>query len=253
MGVGAGYSVKSELDNIRVNNIELDNQHEHYGTSVIACNCDIDCDATIKNASSYYEGADINITTPCKITYIEVQLFYKQDIESIFGVEDADEIDIANFNKDAFIDYLESLFYNGVISETGIGMGYIHTKYNGQIANRKDYGKEYPTELISLEATISDTDIINYVDKVVTGEDLSTTYSVFLDDDISNEFEEEDEAIDYAKELYEEGDGDIKVVMEVFREDFEGNWDLDYDEVVWSSTRYEEEILGDLGEDDEEY
>lgn len=249
-GAGAGYSVKSELSNIKINNLELANNEEYMGTSVVSCNCDIDCDAKILNASSYYEGCDINVSVPCKITYIEVQLFYKQDIQDIFRVDDIDDIDLNNFNKESFEDYLSSLFYNGIIIETGIGSGYIHSKYNGEIANRDDSGKEYPSELISLDATISDEKMIEYIDRVVQGDNRSTSYDVYVNGEPEDSFDDESEAKKYAMDMYESSDEEIEVVMLSWIEDYDGNWNVEYQESIWSSTKYEEQFLDEYDDED---
>lgn len=263
MGAGAGYTIDGKVSEFKVNSITPKSiKWYNHSYSSIICDCDIDAIAEINNASSYYEGADINSETPCKVTQIEVFLNFgysnsqDSDILAIFNIEDdsieyeddfvelVENFDLANINIDALSEYAK--WYGYEKFKTLIGAGWIHHTFDGYIINDDTDNQTDGGEIDILLARLTNEQMITYIDRVVTGEDLSTEYCVYVNDEVDDaEFTDEKEAREYAMKLYEESDDDIRVVMEVFREDINGDWDCDYTETIWSSSQYEAEILSE--------
>lgn len=217
-GAGAGYTVKGKINydsiNIKSFNIVSDEN------DVAEVDCDIDAKLDDVTFESYYYGDRVE-EADVHISHITLD---KQYLEP----EDED------INETTIRDALDGLTVDPLI-----GGGWTHTTFDGELdcdENHTD-GNSYSTlTVIGAQMDIVDTNLIDFINKAVQGENIVTEYSVWKDDDMLESFDNEDSAIEYAKEK-----GADKVQTSNFRYDFYENWeDLDDDEVIWTSDELDE-------------
>ena len=136
------------------------------------------------------------------------------------------------------LEYIKNCIVGARVESSHVyGGGYIHSKFDGTICEvdeilNNSYSDEFGevcTELFAMDATIRDTDIIEYVDKAVTGDNYYDRYEVMVDGDCIEDFETESEAIEYAKK---DPDAD-EVVRVSYHEMFNGDLDIEESETVW--------------------
>lgn len=181
-GPGAGYSVKGKVTN--VHNVEVisdvESESEYYSNTLMAA---AECDIVGVSASSYYNGRDIVDGAPIPAK-LEIKLDY--DKEEYYG--DATRVVEAlgdDFEFDAML-----------------GGGWAHSTFTGVIEGDYHYVENapYSTDILNFSIKIENENVIKDIDKAVTGEDWVDQYDVIdTDGDIVDSFDNEDEAIDYAK------------------------------------------------------
>ena len=181
-GPGAGYSVKGTVTNIHNVQVvsDVESKSEYFSNTVTAT---AECDIIDVNASSYYYGRDIVGGSPIPAK-LEIKLDYDKD-EFNNGATQVVEALGDDFEFDA-----------------GIGGGWVHSTFDGVIEG--DYhdveNSPYSTDILNFTITIENKNVIEDIDKAVTGEDWVDNYDVIdTDGDIIDSFETEDEAIDFAK------------------------------------------------------
>ena len=182
-GPGAGYSVKGKVTN--VHNVEVisdvESTSEYYSNTLMAT---AECDIVGVSASSYYNGRDIvgGAPIPAKL---EIKLDYDKD--EYYG--DATKV-------------VEALGDDFEFDAT-LGGGWGHVTFTGVIeGDYHDVADEpYSTDILNFSIKIENENVIKDIDKAVTGEDWVDQYDVIdTDGDIIDSFDNEDEAIDYAKD-----------------------------------------------------
>ena len=182
-GAGAGYEIT--WDSIVIDRV---NSYERVSgknrNNLVEFECDIDC--TVKNveAESYMYGTSRydKINAKAKITRVFL---------NFEGFED-DEIDVDKTSFDYAVDQLIEYSDNSFM----YGGGWVHSTYDGTISEidtRKNWEQ--------FDAKIVDKDVIDYIDKAVSGDNIFDIYEVFVDNEVWNDFSTEKEAIDYANKL----------------------------------------------------
>lgn len=209
-GPGAGYTISGEIKNIKINSFE----YQIINETEIDVDCDIDAELFDCEFYSYYYGGDID-SVPIKITRLHLETFVDE-----ISTRDIDEYDI----RDTLI---------GVKIKALLGGGWSHSTFDGEVTTDdiKDnsYGDFY---IVEMDFYIPNKTIVNYIDRVVTGDTYANIYTVYdyNDNIIYDEAETEYEAIKYA-----EAHDDASYIVRIeFLESPDGEWDFTGDdEVVW--------------------
>lgn len=194
-GAGAGYTVKGTIDytTIKINNYNVvsTSEPDKYGEVVAEIDCDIDVGLTDVSAESYYYGGEIEgDPIPAKITHLSlnVQRIYSEETEDY----ELGEIDEGNIE-----DSLNDLTVYPVI-----GGGWSHLTFNGDLScdyNEMDMNIYSDLTVQAIDMVITNQDVIGIIDDLVRGENNSQYTVRDVDGDILEEFDDEDEAIEWAK------------------------------------------------------
>lgn len=162
---------------------------------------------------TYYDGERLEKECPCEIEFtLEDDSLNLEDSINEYGIEDV----------------LTSLEYD---QEAQIGGGWTRSTFDGTFSiDCWDYDTSG-----SFAITITDAEFVSYMDKAAHGDNVYTDYEVFVDDEPTEDvFDNQSDAIKKAEE-YDTGDNEVAVRMAVWREDFNGDADLDYAETVWTN------------------
>ncbi len=241
-GAGASYTIESEILSVgKVNSLKVKSYDISYNTVIV--DCDIDATCLIKSAYSYSEGGEVNAEASCKITSFEYQFYYTNDLEELFGIHEDEVEDFLTNHSEAEIiksintEYLLSEFkgsVEGLDVKCRYGGGWSHSKYDGTVSDLNSKFESY--NLIELDARIEDSQILNFIDRLVTGETKITTYVVRMSGDVVETYENSQTCISMAKEIARENPGmDIEALEEFEEMDIEGNVEFIDSEVLWSN------------------
>ncbi|MCM1286652.1 MAG: hypothetical protein NC227_10930 [Bacteroides sp.] len=173
----------------------------------------------IERIGTYYDGGTVNESLACNIDFVletdDVEAL-NDDIEE-FGVEDI--ISCLDYDKKALI----------------VG-GWTRSTFDGTFSFEcwdMSLGG-------TLTVTLTDSEYVQYLDRVAHGEDIFTEYEVYINDNPQGTiYEDLDEAIKSAEQYIDDETG-VYVVRSDYREFYNGDADLVYDEVVWTNL-YDEE------------
>lgn len=178
----------------------------------------------VERIGTYYDGGTVNESLACNIDF---------DLET----EDIDELndDIDEFGVE---DILSGLDYD---KKALIGGGWTHSTFDGTFSFEC-----WDTALGgTLTVTLTDSDYVQYLDRVAHGEDIFTEYEVYINDNPQGTvYEDMDDAIKSA-EQYIDDEPDVYVVRMDYRESYDGDADLVYDEVVWKNPYAEDDYYDD--------
>lgn len=269
-GPGAGYTVKASVSAHNINSLEItnidydeDEIFSYNGTFTIDADCDID--ATVENiyAESYYYDAEINESVPGKITKFRAEISFRDLRDYGDGIEgyltqteEGDEIItkenilayLNEYQKDLHDLIIGTLFYEAK-STVSIGGGYIRTDWDGTLARMSDEysfdGESYYwSEPIAADIKVIDEEAISYVNKAVYGDNITTSYTVYDEnDDILEDFADKDEAIEYSKKH------PYSSVHEItWREYYNGDTDFIDHEVIYTNGSRPEGVDDDVDE-----
>lgn len=269
-GPGAGYTVKASVSAHNINSLEItnidyneDEIFSYNGTFTIDADCDID--ATVENiyAESYYYDAEINESVPGKITKFRAEISFRDLRDYGDGIEgyltqteEGDEIItkenilayLNEYQKDLHDLIIGTLFYEAK-STVSIGGGYIRTDWDGTLARMSDEysfdGESYYwSEPITADIKVIDEEAISYVNKAVYGDNITTSYTVYDEnDDILEDFVDKDEAIEYSKKH------PYSSVHEItWREYYNGDTDSIDHEVIYTNGSRPEGVDDDVDE-----
>lgn len=269
-GPGAGYTVKASVSAHNINSLEItnidydeDEIFSYNGTFTIDADCDID--ATVENiyAESYYYDAEINESVPGKITKFRAEISFRDLRDYGDGIEgyltqteEGDEIItkenilayLNEYQKDLHDLIIGTLFYEAK-STVSIGGGYIRTDWDGTLARMSDEysfdGESYYwSEPITADIKVIDEEAISYVNKAVYGDNITTSYTVYDEnDDILEDFVDKDEAIEYSKKH------PYSSVLEItWREYYNGDTDSIDHEVIYTNGSRPEGVDDDVDE-----
>lgn len=223
-GAGAGYNIMGTIENAQVNSFSIvETTEDDYGIPTYVLDCDITADFTDVSFESYYYGskvdmANIHITKLCLTDNHEP--------------EDKKELDEYSIK--------ESL--NGTEVKSLIGSGWIHQTFTGSIEFNDDNaaGSSYTDFYVSgVGYNFTDEELVNYIDSVVTGDNIYYEYIVYgANYDELERFDSEEEAIEYAKNNPEA----VKVEELSYNYTYDDNIDpnSEYSDVIWRREDYEE-------------
>ena len=177
--------------------------------------------------NSYYYG-DIIDSANIDISTVKVNLWKEGGFE-----------DIEAYVKSNLEDIRDCIVGARVESSYTYGGGYVHSKFDGTVCDideplNNSYSAEYNdvcAELFAMDATIRDTDIIEYVDKAVTGDTYYVRYEVMdRDGEYIEDFEDESDAIEYAKSYPAS-----EVVETTYHKLFNGDIDIEESKTSWEN------------------
>lgn len=248
-GPGAGYDVSSNCTIKKVNSLSLEKidslkENVTYGIVYVDAtfNCDIDLAVSNLEFASYYFGGNVSREVDGKATKISLSMTFEADSMRI-------DSDFVERKINGAIEDIKSLLVKETFDTKIVyGGGWSHATYDGTIAELSDvysvdytgaYHNYYDTEITGADAKITEQDVIDYIDKVVTGDDYYYTYSVV--DENGNpleDFDTKEEAIEFAKN--HRGDA---VYMYEYRDDINGESDHTNTEIAWEADDEVEESL----------
>ena len=247
-GPGAGYIIKSSGYDVNGKIVDVkysEVEDEHY------TNCKLDCKVNLTgkvqkfNAEGAYAGTgDVQyLPIKCDHVYIEVP---KGTLEDWKVINSNNEI-----GKTALLDLIIDDLRDAYCSFT-YGGGWSHATYDGQLTDDDWLDGTYYWDM-KASIYLSDEEDIKKVDRMTRGYGYETMYDVIDEDgDAIDSFEDENEAIEYAKK------NNCSSVERVFVTiDWDGNEDIEHDSIVWENEveEMDEKLntnpLKDLRESDE--
>lgn len=174
----------------------------------------------VERIGTYYDGGTVNESLACNIDFVleaDDSEKLNSDIEE-YGIEDI--LSGLDYDRDALI-----------------GGGWTHSTFDGTFSFEC-----WDMSLGGiLTVTLTDSDYVQYLDRVAHGEDVYSEYEVYINDNPQGTiYGDLDEAIKSA-EQYIDDEPDVCVVRTDYRESYNGDTDLVYDEVVWTNPYAEEE------------
>lgn len=254
-GYGAGYLIKGDVhidqfhDGLKLDHVIEAKIQETPGANVLVTTAVFNCnaDATVKNLTfeSHDYGDTIENPEKAKITKLQLDLWMvlnEEDVNILQNMKDIDEW-AADYITDRTDVIEENLLNEVFIVEHNHGAGWTHVTYDGTISTCIDkdnnYVDHYPTGLISdiditidkAEVTLADKGTIEWIDKVVSGDNIQYTYDVYnKEGELLDSFDDEnhEKAIEFAQ-----GQGDATVVEVIWKADRDGNVDELDSTTVW--------------------
>lgn len=223
-GPGAGYTILGSIDNAKIFTYEVSSEKEinSYGEKEININCDIDVELYDLNFSSYDYGGKIDFPVEAKVVGITMRTGEYD--------EELPDVDMQNIK--------ESL--DGITFKALLGAGWSHVKFTG-LFNAETEGDVYaPFCIDNVTIEVSNKTIIEFIDNKVSGCLDKSTYEVQnKNGDLMSTFDDEDKAINYAKE------NNASLVVKVYHDysliDADGSEDDDPDyDIIWSVNGDEE-------------
>lgn len=205
-GPGAGYTIEGTIDNLTIKSFEVKKEN---GMIVIP----MDGTATITNckAYSYGYGGEVG-DVPVDVTKVVLDDFgYDEEIDE-YSIKDA---------------------INGCYIKVVYGGGWSHSTFGGDLLasyeNNSLKTNGYDDSASSIEMQVKDKNDIEYIDKLVTGETELQMFAVEIDGEMDNEFDNKEEAIEYAKA--NNGERVIEVFEYISKNgDYE---DFEMGDIVW--------------------
>lgn len=215
-GAGAGYTVSGEL--------QYDPQIKSF--NVVSRENDImevDCDIDGILEDVYFESYDYGD----KVEEANVHISHVTlDVGNLKDDDDNDK----ELDEYALRDALDGLKVSPLI-----GAGWVHTTFDGDLScdeNKIDCNAYSDIYVMGIQMNMTNSDLVEYIDKAVQGDNIFTQYTVFNEEEDALEtFDELDDAIEYAK-----NNNGVRVESSQFRYDFDENVeDLFVDEVEWTA------------------
>ena len=246
-GPGAGYKLSGKLKITAVESLTpVKFEDADYGSYDVTFKCV--ALGTIEDFEFYsYMYGDKMDSAEVEISAIKAN-FYAENVDDIEALvrNNLEEVKDCLVGATVHIDYV----YGG---------GWVHSKFDGTIAEIDDtvkdsdivYGDTFDIEVFEFDAKIKDTDVIEFVDKAVTGDNIVNEYTVFdSDDEPVDTFFEESDAINFAKK-----NNYARVDREEFIEKANGDQDFGDRETVWENDEIdvEESLNEDAQTEDECY
>lgn len=195
-GPGAGYTLSGKMSITAVESLTpIKYESADYGSYDVTFNCVALGKIEDFEFYSYMYGDKMD-SAEVEISAIKTN-FYAEHIDDIEALvrNNLEEVKDCLVGATVRVDYV-------------YGAGWLHSKFDGTIAKIDDtvkdsdivYGDTFDIEVFEFDAKIKDTDVIEYVDKAVTGDNFSYMYTVIDEDgNPGDAFFEEDDAIEYAK------------------------------------------------------
>lgn len=250
-GPGAGYDISSKCYIEKVTSLSLEKidsfeENVQYGIVYVDAtfNCDIDLVVGNLEFSSYYYGGSVDRVVDGKATKISLSMTFEADSMRV-------DSDFVERKINGALEDIKSLLVKETFDTKIVyGGGWLHVAYDGTIAELSDvysvdytgaYHNDYDTEVTGADANITEQDVIDYIDKVVTGDNFEEIYSVLDENNaLLDSFGTFEEAKDFA---FSEKDAKriAKETVEVTFED-DVNYLDDY-EIVWEADDEVEESL----------
>lgn len=240
-GPGAGYTIEwKDYDDVNVSDFSVYISGDGWVyIDVVATGQIFDVEA-----NSYYYGTDNIRKAPIEISQI---IIYEGDMSYYLDEYDEDKPEIGEYMFDS--ELIETIIGDFLrdVNKYSYGGGYSHSTYDGTIANaseRKKYGG-------GISAKITDENIIDYIDRLVSGDTITDEYRLMSGSYTIETYPTEESAREAAEELFDSGAYDTLVCYhDWYRETLDGdmefmNGDKEFELGVEEYDFYDEE--------DEEY
>lgn len=249
-GPGAGYTIETKGYSLngQINSVKVSKLKEHhYVAYAIDCDVNLTGEVDTYSASAYYAGTgEVNsLPISCTHIYIEVPGGTLNDWHIISDEDyENDNVNESTLNIEALLDLIKEDLAQGECSFT-YGGGWFHATYDGQVTDDDWLSGVYYTDM---KATIylSNEEDIKKVDRMTQGYGYETLYEVVVDGVGEEAFEDEDEAIEYAKKIEAE---EVRVIYET--ESWNGDVDIEGGETVWTNDDIEESLKEDTTNQDQ--
>lgn len=258
MGAGAGYTIEVKnakiVGNVQINSFELTGEDSNlmFQYDVYTVDCVVPLTGSVR-AESYMYSCDWISNVPMTVRSVTIN-FMRYD-----GMPEVTEQDIMQILNNT-ANYIGEGVYGG---------GWSHATFDGEIEIRPDVDhNDYADDISEVVITIDHPNIVNYIDKAVTGDNKE--YSIVFNGDPIDGYEDEDEAIKRIKEIIREEitengfdsiDFSNCYVEELYwSEDVDGNQDIVdpwYDNIVYrADDDYDDfenfaDALGQFDDDDD--
>lgn len=255
-GPGAGYSISSNCRIEKVNSISLEKidsfeENVQYGNVFVDAtfNCDIDLVVDNLEFSSYDYGGSVDRVVDGKATKISLSMTFEADSMRV----DSDFVE--RKISDAMDTIREILSHDEFDTKIVYGGGWSHSTYDGTLAELSDvysvdytgsFQNEYEMGITGADAKITEQGVIDYIDKVVTGDDQEIHYNVFDEDgDLIETFDSQEDAIEFAES--NNGDSVEEIIIrigingEVYVLDSTTVWRHEEDDEVEESLKLKED------------
>lgn len=175
----------------------------------------------IKSIGTYYYGGNPGIEDiPVDIRVYEVRPDTKEEGEALL-----------NESLESVIDEISDMD-----KEVSIGGGYTRTTFDGTF-DMSAYSYAYGADIL-MEVSIPDKAVVEFLDKMAHGEDRTMQYTVFVDDNVYDSYEDSEAAIEVAKDLAGDPEyegSSIDVFEEEYIELFDGDYDFGDSIRIWSN------------------
>ena len=239
-GPGAGYTIDGDvtikqMELSAISKIEQDN-NSFVTQYEVTFNCEGTGIVDDLEFESYYYGDKIE---SANVTFdtITISLYIENNVN--------DDIEfIRNFVEDHREEIQKGLIGYKFSNSYSYGGGWVHSTYDGTLSDGKElidssdtvYEDDWDYGVTRITATLSDNDVISYIDRVVTGDNVTSEYTVYDRDwEPIDSFFEQADAIKYAQE-----NGYARVVREEFIERANGDQDFGDHETVWENDDIED-------------
>ena len=246
-GPGAGYTIESFGYNMSgsLNGFTMKTNVNKWGKTEFIFDCDVSLTGEVESfyaeAAYSHTGVQHDLPITCDHVVVEVN---KEDLISLgLFTEDAYETNSLtedNVDKGSLLEIITDELARARCSFT-YGGGWSHASYDGQVT--EDYLSDIYMADIEADIFLFNEDDIRKVDRMTQGYGYETIYMVGDSGDYVEGFEDEDEAIAYAKE-----NGYTEVRISYESEDWNGDTDSEYGDVVWEASEDVEESLREARE-----
>ena len=240
-GPGAGYTIEwKDYDDITVTDFSVDISGDGWVyIDVVATGLIFDVEA-----NSYYYGTGNIRKAPIEISQIIID---EDNLSYYLDDYDEDEPEISEYMFDN--ELIETIIGDFLRDDNtyNYGGGYSHSTYDGTIANaseRKSYGG-------GITAKITDENIIDYIDRSVSGDTITDEYRLMSGNYTIETYPTEESARESAEELFNSGEYDSLVCYhDWYRETLDGDLDFVDGEKEFELGGEDDDFYD---EDDEEY
>jgi hypothetical protein len=241
-GPGAGYTIESSGYNMSgsLNGFTMKTNVNKWGRTEYIFDCDVSLTGEVETfyAEAAYSHTGVQHDLPITCDHVVVEVNEEDLISLGLFTEDAYETDSLteeNVDKGSLFEIITDELARARCSFT-YGGGWSHATYDGQVT--EDYLSDVYMADIEADIFLANEEDIRKVDRMTQGYGYETIYMVGDPGDYVEGFEDEDEAIAYAKE-----NGYTEVRISYESEDWEGNVDSEPGQVVWTADEDVEESL----------
>lgn len=275
-GPGAGYTIDAEdyevqsIDNVTIDSISPA-KYNWYVSLTICGKCAGKVIANGVQAESYYYGTEELNDVPAEFTWFEYEIdLTTYDIEDLIlddnkvkarifkdyseDYDSVDDVDYSDFSMEEIFNYItvEDIDtrtvvnwlkdeINGASSSINYGGGYVHSTYDGQLTETDDIS--FDNSNITCDMYITDKEVIDYIDRAVSGDNQYTTYDIQIGNEVIESYVTDeyslDDVIEEAKK-YAEEEGinifNVSIKRTYWTDYFNGDSDIDEWETVWEGS-----------------
>lgn len=240
-GPGAGYTINTlgyivSGDITKINSVKKDGKEY-----IVDADCDFTGKVNVFNASSYGYGTGDIKYLPIEITNIVAYIFDNGRVGEFWTTDGKDLINENNLDLDELAASVCEFLETG--SQAFVfGGGWSHVTYDGQLTNPKDYidSDSYPLVGLRITSQLVNQDDIKKIDRIVSGDNYFVYYEVAdYDDEYITDFDNEEDAIDYAEQHLSQ----VRYVYKTEEEEnFQGDIDIIDRVLVWENDELQESL-----------